>query len=295
MKVKCLSLLLSGLIFSSCERGIQNFENPTSLHSTSNSKSDISIAAVGVTLNADGPGGTYNLINSVLGGTAYEVPDCGHPQDHISEVFDSALNTNVFVFSAHVALDDDRCGATDRQRTEIKTYGPSPANLKAANGETVTYRWKFKIDAGFKASSSFTHLHQIKAGDGDADAPLITITPRYGANNTDKMELIHINSSGTTTKVKIVNLAPFKGNWVDVVETIKFGSSGTYSITIDKVSDGTNLMSYSNSNMDLWRTGTTFCRPKWGIYRSLNNPTQLRDEDVRFANFCIAEGSATCP
>lgn len=295
MKIKCLSLLLSGLIFSSCERGNQNFENPASLQLTSKTNSDISILAVGVTLNADGPGNTYSLLNSVLGGTAYEVPDCGHAQDHISEVFDSALNTNVFVFSAHVALDDDRCSATDRQRTEIKTYGSSPANLKASNGETVTYRWKFKIDAGFKASSSFTHLHQIKAGDGDADAPLITITPRYGANNTDKMELIHVNSSGTTTKVKIVNLAPFKGNWVEVVETIKFGSSGTYNIAINKVSDGTSLMSYSNSNMDLWRTGTTFCRPKWGIYRSLNNSSQLRDEDVRFANFCIAEGNATCP
>ncbi|WP_316841264.1 heparin lyase I family protein [Pedobacter gandavensis] len=295
MKVKCLSLLLAGLIFSSCEKGIQNSNDPASLQSTTKTKSDISIAAVGVTLNADGPGSTYSLLNSVLGGTAYEVPDCGHAQNHISEVFDSALNTNVFVFSAHVALDDDRCEASDRQRTEIKTYGPSPANLKATNGETVTYRWKFKIDAGFKASSSFTHLHQIKAGDGDAGSPLITITPRYGANNTDKMELIHINSSGTTTKVKIVNLAPFKGNWVDVVETIKFGSTGTYSITINKVSDGTSLMSYSNSNMDLWRSATTFCRPKWGIYRSLNNSSQLRDEEVRFANFCIAEGSATCP
>jgi hypothetical protein len=295
MKVKCLSLLLTGLIFSSCEKGIQNSENPASPQLTTKTKSDISIAAAGVTLNADGPGNTYSLINSVLGGTAYEVPDCGHAQNHISEVFDSVLNTNVFVFSAHVALDDDRCQATDRQRTEIKTYGSSPANLKASNGETVTYRWKFKIDAGFKASSSFTHLHQIKAGDGDdAGAPLITITPRYGANNTDKMELIHVNSSGTSTKVKIVNLAPFKGNWVEVVETIKFGSSGTYNISIRKVSDGTSLISYSNSNMDLWRSGTTFCRPKWGIYRSLNNPSQLRDEDVRFANFCIAEGSATC-
>jgi hypothetical protein len=39
---------------------------------------------------------------------------------------------------------------------------------------------------------------------------------------------------------------------------------------------------------------TTFCRPKWGIYRSLNDATYLRDEDVLFADFCVAKGSS-CP
>jgi hypothetical protein len=42
----------------------------------------------------------------------------------------------------------------------------------------------------------------------------------------------------------------------------------------------------------MWRSGTTFCRPKWGIYRKLVDG--MRDEQVRFADFCIAEGSATC-
>jgi hypothetical protein len=54
------------------------------------------------------------------------------------------------------------------------------------------------------------------------------------------------------------------------------------------------LLSYSNNNIDLWRDAATFCRPKWGIYRSLNNVSYLRDEEVKFADFCIAEGSAVC-
>jgi hypothetical protein len=45
----------------------------------------------------------------------------------------------------------------------------------------------------------------------------------------------------------------------------------------------------------LWRTGTTFSRPKWGIYRSLNSQSFLRDEQVRFDRFCIAKGSDVCP
>src|SRR5437762_13092077 len=69
-------------------------------------------------------------VMSANGGAAYtqlgpaftiETPDCGHPGPHITEAMDDVLKKNVFVFHLHVKthLDDDRCGATDRQRTEI--------------------------------------------------------------------------------------------------------------------------------------------------------------------------------
>ncbi|SEW45069.1 Por secretion system C-terminal sorting domain-containing protein [Chitinophaga sp. YR573] len=249
-----------------------------------------------VTLSANGPGNTYELIESVLGsGTTGEVPDCSHPSfgRHITEVFDTDLNKNVFIFHIHTTPDDDRCGTnTDRQRNEIKTFGSSPDNVKAANGETVTYRWKFKIDAGFIPTSGFCHLHQIKAGDGDDGAPLITLTPRAGS--PQKLQLIYTPGSGLSGagEKANANLSLFKGTWVEVVEKIKYTSTGTYQITIKKVSDGTTLLSYTNNNIDMWRSGTTFCRPKWGIYRKLVDG--MRDEQVRFADFCIAEGSATC-
>ncbi|HEX7903189.1 MAG TPA: heparin lyase I family protein [Chitinophagaceae bacterium] len=254
-------------------------------------------AKYGFTLKADGPGNTYELINGALGGTAEESPDCAHPAfgRHISEVFDAVLNKNVFVFTLHVTPDDDRCnGLTDRQRNEIKTYGPSPDSLKGQLNETVTYRWKFKIDAGFQPSPSFTHIHQIKAGDGNDDSPIITITPRYGS--PDKLEIIHTGNSTATTlgKIKTVDLAAFKGTWVEVTEKIVYKTNGSIDLTIKRVSDGVTLLTYSNNNIDMWRDATTFVRPKWGIYRSLNNVSYLRDEEVRFADFCIAEGNAIC-
>jgi len=43
---------------------------------------------------------------------------------------------------------------------------------------------------------------------------------------------------------------------------------------INRLSDGAQLFSYSNNDLDLWRNGTTVVRPKWGIYRSLNHPEQ---------------------
>jgi hypothetical protein len=196
----------------------------------------------------------------------------------------------------HVTPDNDRCnGATDRQRNEIKTYGPSPDSLKGQLNETVTYRWKFKIDAGFQPSPSFTHIHQIKAGDGtNDDSPVITITPRAGS--PEKLEIIHTGNTTVSTlgKVKTVDLATFKGTWVEVVEKLTYKTASSYSITIKRISDNATLLEYSNTNIDLWRDGASFCRPKWGIYRSLNNVSYLRDEEVRFADFCIAEGSAEC-
>ncbi|MFD0941115.1 heparin lyase I family protein [Pedobacter boryungensis] len=260
-------------------------------------KPPVTAPKLGILLQADGPGNTYELINSKLGSNAEETPDCGHAAfgRHIAEVYDDILKKNVFEFYMHVTPDDDRCnGSTDRQRNEIKSYGPSPDNVKGTIGETVTYRWKFKLDAGFKPSPSFTHIHQIKAGDGDDGSPLITITPRYG--NPDQLEIIHTAGSAATSlgKLKTVNLAPFKGNWVEVIEKIKYGTNGTYEINIKNVSDGALLLNYATNNIDLWRTGTTFCRPKWGIYRSLNNKSYIKDEAVRFADFCIAEGDAVC-
>src|SRR2546422_10432370 len=43
------------------------------------------------------------------------------------------------------------------------------------------------------------------------------------------------------------------------------------------------------------RSTCTFVRPKWGIYRSLNNVAALRDEQVRFDDFCLAKGTDDCP
>jgi hypothetical protein len=229
----------------------------------------------------------YQHISQVLGGTAYEVPDCVHPVKHITEAYDDQLKAWVFVFHIHAALDNDRCKNFDRQRNEIKTYGPSEKKVKGELGKTVVYQWKFKLDSGFKAQPTFTHIHQIKAGDGDDGAPIITLTPRYG--KPDMMEVIHTGSSKQTSKgvLTSVPLADFKGTWVQVTEKLKYDTHGTYSIEIKRVSDNKVLMSFTTSDIDLWRANTTFCRPKWGIYRSLKSPSYIRDEDLRFADFSI--------
>ncbi len=273
-------------------------------------------------LEADGPGNTVQLINSVLteSGDATESPGhtgangCNNHFDfgeHISEVFDDDLGKYVFKFDIHVNEDNDRCRNFTRQRNEIKTFGPSKATLKATQGELVCYKWKFKLDTDFKANFSFTHIFQLKpSGGADDSKPTLTLSPRLGGDSGN-LELIFNPTTGNGEKdQKVVdgnNLTDFLGKWLEVTCLIyvngdsneisennngkytDFQKPGSVSFVIKDVNSGVELMNYSNDDLDLDREGMTFTRPKWGIYRSLSNSFRLRDESVLFADFSITE------
>lgn len=254
-----------------------------------------------VVLKADGPGETYELISSVLapGKSAIEAPDHNKLGNHasfgrhIAEVWDADLKENVFEFYSHINyVNTDKTISTDnepvsnvdqKQRVEIKTYESSPDNLKGTVGETITYQWKFKLPLGFQPSSNFTHLHQIKAVGGTQDMPIFTLTAKKASEN--KFNVVHNNE----TIVASMNLSELEGVWVEITEVIKVGANGTYSLVINRIKDGKELLSYSNLNLETIRPDNNFIRPKWGIYRSLKKITDLREEAVRFADFYIKE------
>ncbi|GAA3512065.1 hypothetical protein GCM10022393_27250 [Aquimarina addita] len=207
---------------------------------------------------------------------------------HIDEVFDADLGINVFRFIIHVNedIDRDKCSTTDRQRNEIKTYDQSPDNLLGIEGETVQYKWKFKLDAGFQGSGSFTHLHQLKAvGGSEEGTPLITLTARENSNS--RLELRYAQQASQATETSI-ELSLIKGNWISVEETVLYGETGTYNIVMTNTATGVEIMNHT-INDRMWKTDADFVRPKWGIYRSLNSASDLRDEEVLFANFSIEE------
>lgn len=255
-----------------------------------------------VILKADGKGDTYELISSILapGKSAVEAPDNmklgNHPSfgKHIAEVWDADLKTNVFEFYAHINYENaDKSKTTDnepvanveqKQRIEIKSYEPSPDNLKGTLGETITYQWKFKLPKGFQVSTNFTHLHQIKAVGGDQDMPIFTLSAKKGKVN--QFNVLHNN----VDIVASMDLAELEDVWVEITEVIKIAANGSYSISIKKVKDGKELLSYTNANLETIRPDNNFIRPKWGIYRSLKKIEDLRDESVRFADFSITEG-----
>lgn len=203
---------------------------------------------------------------------------------------------NVFKFSIHVAedIDRDKCSTTDRQRNEIKTYSQSPNNLLGTLGETVEYKWSFKIPLGFQSSGSFSHIHQLKSVGGvneEESIPMITLTI-YDKSLGHKL---YIRYSETTTQNTInghsINISELEDNWVEVIETITYGYAreGSYAINITDISNGSVLLDYSDNTQRYYKTDADFIRPKWGIYRSLNDASSLRDEEMLYGSFSITE------
>lgn len=248
-------------------------------------------AQQGVSLEADGPGNTYELITSVLapGNSPVEAPDCNHTDfgRHIEEVYDNDLSKYVFKFHVHTTPDNDRCINFDRQRNEIKTYDKSPENLIGRENERVTYSWKFKLTDGFQSSPNFSHIHQIKSVGGSlASMPIYTLTTRKGT--PDRLELRYAETDRQVTLTQ-TDLAPFIGQWIEVSETVQYATNGSYRIELRNVSTQEVLLTYSDDSIINWRPGATLARPKWGIYRSLLSPGDLRDESLLFADFNITE------
>jgi len=261
------------------------------------------------TLKADGPGGTYELIDSVLApikGSALEAPgvqygECNNHSDfkningnaeHISEIIDSEMGP-VFQFTLHVNEDKDRhkCNTKDRQRNEIKTYRSSPDYLKATVGEKIEYKWTMKLPTDFKASNNFTHLHQIKsigASDNGDKIPLITLTAFQKSSGA----YLNLRYAAETTQETLtkVSLDEFKGHWVEFTETIEFkkGKKGTYHILMKNIKNGKTILDFKHKGI-MYKKDSDLMRPKWGIYRSLKSSKDIKDENVLFGYFQITE------
>ena len=247
----------------------------------------------------DGVSDTYAYMNAR--GYYQECPDSSglHAKSHvkhITQVWDDSLARYVYRFDIHIDIDDDRGKPeiTDRQRNEIKTYAASPDNMVAAEGQTHTYTWKFQIPKGFKATSKFCHLHQLKGyGGDDIGNPLITFVARLRSGK-QYLELTHYGPNGASAvKLESALLDQFEGEWVMVEEKATYLHKGKYEVKIVRMRDDKTLLYYKTNNIDIWRDGATAIRPKWGIYRSFGAggsiKNQMRDESLLFTDFTIKE------
>jgi len=248
---------------------------------------------------------TYELILSK--GYNYETPDhsgahAEAPFRHIRQSYDNTLKKYVFDFYLHIQNDDDRGKAdvTDRQRNEIKTDAHSPDSLVAQYGETLKMTWKFCLPAGMKTTNKFAHIHQLKGidnkeGTADVALPGITFTCRTLSNGKQQFQVLYtaskVESDGKSTYLARADLSEFLGEWVSVTETVSFADDGRYSVVVTRIRDGKQLAKVDGAELDLWRTGCTGMRPKWGLYRNFGEgrsmASQLRDEVLKFADFDI--------
>jgi hypothetical protein len=260
--------------------------------------------AASVTLSADSdspvpndPTPAYTVIQQALGRTGFNTPDCTHPGfgPHVRFEHDNTLG-RIFAFHLHVTPDGDMCLNTNHPRNEIKVDMQSADYLKVYHHDSVSYRWLFRLPQGFQSSYNFTYIHQIKAVDGDTLKPLIAFNIQKGKNGApDRFQVNHVDSVGVRRTLRDIELTPLLGEWVEAHERITADTNGHYSLTLTRLRDQAGLLAYSSDDIDMWRFfGTTFIRPKWGFYRSVDNPQYLRDDQVDFKQFCLAKGSDEC-
>jgi hypothetical protein len=249
-------------------------------------------------LKSDGPehGATaYELIKKFAGRKSIESPDLypdNHPGiKHIYEETDDILGHH-FVFLLHRDIDRDRdkyIKFSDRQRNEIKAYSGSEDRLKAFEGDTLTYRWKFKLEPDMSMSKNFSHFFQLKSVDDGIGMPILTVSAR-----SYKGEKWLALSHAAIKKATILDKTTWdkvSGVWLEAECKVTYANNGSLLIKVKRLSDNKTVLAFESDEIDMWR-GTKkshFVRPKWGFYRSLKSKDMLAAEQdiIRFADFTV--------
>jgi hypothetical protein len=176
---------------------------------------------------------------------------------------------NNYRFDMHVR---DRDGS-DRQRTESKGMRVGGDVLDIDKGQTWRLSHSLYIPASLRATSSFTHIMQLKRPGtcGECAAPIMVMSlRRQGSNPTIELRVI---STGTT--VARTNLTPLQDRWIssEVEFTADDRPRGRIRWVLRNGSE--TVVDAQRTNVDLWAGDRV--RPKWGIYRSLSDRANLRD------------------
>lgn len=166
-------------------------------------------------------------------------------------------------FNMHMV---DRDTATDRQRQEV-TGMRSPAGgayLEWLSGQTWRVTYSMYIPSSLKATTSFTHIMQMKQP-GAGSSPIVVQSLRR-VNGAQTIELVAVNDN---ILVGRSSLDPLHDKWIDVDFQIKIGDGTSGSIRWILRDGSTTIIDVTKTGIDTFLLDRV--RPKWGIYRSLND------------------------
>ncbi|GLZ29339.1 hypothetical protein Lesp02_15290 [Lentzea sp. NBRC 105346] len=173
------------------------------------------------------------------------------------------VQDNNFRFNMHMV---DRDSSTDRQRQEVKGMR-SPAGgdyLSLLKGQTWRFTQSMFIPSSLKATTTFTHIMQMKMPGTDT-APIVVMSLRR-YSGVPKIELKVV---GSNTLVGAVDLDPLQNRWVDVEFEMKIDDAPNGWVRWVVRNGTSTVIDASKSGVDTWLDDRV--RPKWGIYRSLGD------------------------
>lgn len=165
-------------------------------------------------------------------------------------------------FTMHMV---DRDTSTDRQRQEVTGLRMSSSGyLRWLPGQTWRITYGMYIPSSLKATTSFTHIMQMKQPGTGTQPIVVQSLRRVGGVQTIELRL-HI----ADLLIGRTALAPLHDSWTDVDFQIKVGDGTSGSVRWILRSGGTTVIDKSRTGVDTFLADRV--RPKWGIYRSLGD------------------------
>ncbi|MFI1831398.1 Tat pathway signal sequence domain protein [Streptomyces sp. NPDC020412] len=166
-----------------------------------------------------------------------------------------------FRFTMHT---QDRDTSTDRQRHEVTGCRSGDSFLRWKSGETWRVTYSMFIPAALKATSTFTHIMQMKQPGAGSSPIIVQSLRRDGGRQTIELKIFTSN-----ILVGRTDLAPLHDKWTDVDFQIKIGNGTSGSVRWILKSGGKTVIDASKNGVDTFLADRV--RPKWGIYRSLGD------------------------
>ncbi|WP_406221910.1 heparin lyase I family protein [Streptomyces canus] len=166
-------------------------------------------------------------------------------------------------FNMHM---NDRDTSTDRQRQEVTGLRTSGSSyLRWAEGQTWRITYSMYIPSSLKATTSFTHIMQMKQP-GTGTSPIVVQSLRRDGGGAQTIELKLFEDD---ILVGRTSLDPLHDRWTDVDFQIKVGNGSAGSVRWILKSGGSTVIDASKTGVDTFLADRV--RPKWGIYRSLGD------------------------
>ncbi|MGW7208536.1 heparin lyase I family protein [Streptomyces sp. NPDC054837] len=194
---------------------------------------------------------------------AFETIEDDRADSHPSAAPHISATGNNWRFNMHTV---DRDTSTDRQRHEVTGLrnGSGGNYLKWTEGQTWRVTYSMYIPSSLKATTSFTHIMQMKQP-GTGSSPVVVQSLR----RVNGVQTIELKQFTDDILIGRTELEPLHDRWIDVDFQIKVGNGSAGSLRWILKNGSTTVIDKSRTGIDTFLADRV--RPKWGIYRSLGD------------------------
>jgi hypothetical protein len=173
------------------------------------------------------------------------------------------VERNAYRFDAHL---EDRDGS-DRMRNEVRGMRTRDGRaLEIRENETWRISYELYLPSTLNATSSFTHIWQLKTSDVGTPVAQLSL-PIVGG--VPKLQARYWTTDDKAHEIASIDLKPLQDRWITTTLEFRSADSGYFRWV---VTDGRRkLVDKRVDGVDLWFSREQYNRPKWGIYRSIRS------------------------